>query len=99
MPGPCSRPSWRISRRSGTSPTKTKFHALAFDLVRSRVVLFGGDPGNGNALGDTWSWDGSTWTQTSNFGANPCMRAAMVSTDVQIAMFGGACVDIATRAR
>jgi hypothetical protein len=58
-------------------------------LVRSRVVLFGGDPGNGNALGDTWSWDGSNWTQTSNFGANPRMRAAMVSTDVQIAMFGG----------
>jgi hypothetical protein len=25
----------------------------------------------------------------SNFGASPCMHAAMVSTDVQIAMFGG----------
>ena len=63
--------------------------ALGFDLVRNRVVLFGGEPDNGPALGDTWSWDGSTWTQTSTFGANPCFNAAMVSTDVQLALFGG----------
>jgi hypothetical protein len=77
------------TQQEDTGPSPRKFHALAFDLVRSRVVLFGGDPGTGKALGDTWSWDGSAWTQTSNFGADPCMRAAMVSTDVQIAMFGG----------
>lgn len=77
------------TQQEDTGPSPRKYHAMAFDVVHNRVVLFGGDPGDGNALGDTWSWDGSNWTQTSNFGASPCMRAAMVSTDVQIAIFGG----------
>jgi hypothetical protein len=77
------------TQQEDTGPSPRKFHAMGFDLVRYSVVLFGGDPGNGNALGDTWSWDGSTWTQISNFGASPSMCAAMVSTDAQIAMFGG----------
>jgi hypothetical protein len=77
------------TQQEDTGPSPRQFHAMGFDLVHKRVVLFGGDPGNGNALGDTWSWDGSTWTQISDFGASPCMYAAMVSTDVQIAMFGG----------
>jgi Galactose oxidase, central domain len=70
-------------------PSPRKYHAMAFDVVHNQAVLFGGNHGNGNALGDTWSWDGSNWTQMSHFGASPCMRAAMVSTDVQIAIFGG----------
>jgi hypothetical protein len=40
-------------------------------------------------FGDNWSWDGSTRTQIATFGANPCFNAAMASSDVQIAMFGG----------
>jgi hypothetical protein len=62
---------------------------LAFDLVHNLVVLFGGDPGTLAPPGDTWSWDGSTWTQITTFGPDPCFSAAMVSSDVQIAMFGG----------
>jgi hypothetical protein len=32
---------------------------MAYDQARSEVVLFGGNgPG---ALGDTWTWDGTTW--------------------------------------
>jgi hypothetical protein len=77
------------TQQEDTGPSTRKNHAMSFDLVRSHVVLFGGDSGNGNAIGDTWQWDGSAWTRTSDFGANPCIRAAMVSTDVQIAMFGG----------
>jgi hypothetical protein len=77
------------TQQEDTGPAPRRFHAMGFDLVHNKVVLFGGDPGNGNALGDTWTWDGSNWTQIANFGAAPCIRAAMVSTDVQIAMFGG----------
>jgi hypothetical protein len=65
---------------------------MVFDLVHKSVVLFGGHPDPQVSLvplGDTWSWDGTTWTQITTFGANPCFNAAMVSTDVQIAMFGG----------
>jgi hypothetical protein len=79
--------AWTQQADSGPPPRRG--HALGYDLVRGKVVLFGGDPGTGTPLRDTWSWDGANWTQTSNFGAAARMAAAMVSTDVQIAMFGG----------
>jgi hypothetical protein len=78
------------NQQGDTGPSARWHHALAFDLVHNRVVLFGGNPGDPtSSLGDTWSWDGSAWTQITTFGANPCFNAAMVSTDVQIVLFGG----------
>ncbi len=77
------------TQQQDTGPSPRSHHALAFDLVHNRVVLFGGNAGGLVSLGDTWSWDGSAWTQIATFGANPSFNAAMVSTDVQIAMFGG----------
>ena len=45
-----------------TPPGRTD-HAMAADTRRGRVVMLGGF-GNGAALlGDTWEWDGSSWTQ------------------------------------
>jgi hypothetical protein len=35
---------------------------MAYDAIRSEVVLFGGEANSGT-LGDTWIWNGSTWTQ------------------------------------
>jgi Galactose oxidase, central domain len=79
--------SWIQQQDTGPSPRW--HHTFAFDLVHNFTVLFGGDAGNLVPLGDTWSWDGSTWTQITTFGTNPCFNAAMVSSDVQIALFGG----------
>ena len=36
---------------------------MAYDVARSRVVLFGGLSNNG-WKGDTWEWNGSTWTDS-----------------------------------
>ena len=47
-------------RSPATSPKARANHALAYDLARRRVVLFGGD-----ATGETWEWDGTDWTQRS----------------------------------
>jgi hypothetical protein len=78
------------NQQADTGPSARWQHTLAFDLVHNCAVLFGGNPGDPtSSLGDTWSWDGSAWTQITSFGANPCFNAAMVSTDLQIAMFGG----------
>jgi hypothetical protein len=79
--------AWTQQQDIGPSPRW--HHALAFDLVHNFTVLFGGDPGTLVPLGDTWSWDRSIWTQITTFGADPCFSAAMVSTDVQLALFGG----------
>jgi hypothetical protein len=43
-----------------TSPDPRDGMGLASDAARQQVVLFGGyRPG---LSGDTWTWDGSTWT-------------------------------------
>jgi Galactose oxidase, central domain len=55
------------------SPSPRSLVAMAYDKSRGKVVLFGGvgsDEGctSGNCsqvLGDTWLWDGVTWTQAT----------------------------------
>ncbi len=67
-------------------------HAMAYDSIRGRVVLFGGSGGGVPALGDTWEWDGNTWSliQTP---ASPAPRAghAMAFDSLRgvVVMFGG----------
>jgi len=51
-----------------TSPIARWGHALAFDPQRGKTVLFGGygpQWGSGDALGDTWEYDGVNWVETS----------------------------------
>src|SRR2546425_1564728 len=49
------------------SPSLRYAAAMAYDPVTQRVVLFGGTVVTGGQaatpLGDTWTWDGSDWTQ------------------------------------
>lgn len=55
--------------------------ALAYDEARHRLVLFGGYRGAGRdrvRLGDTWEWDGSTWSLASRTGPTARNNAAMV---------------------
>lgn len=42
-------------------------HAMAYDVARKRVVLFGGK-GFSDDLADTWEWDGTAWKQISVVG-------------------------------
>lgn len=55
-------------------PTARAHHAMAFDPVRGNTVLFGGQdffPSSGVTayFDDTWTWNGTAWTQ-----ANPANR-------------------------
>jgi hypothetical protein len=36
---------------------------MAYDAVRGRVILSGGIGAKATIFGDTWEWDGSTWTR------------------------------------
>ena len=50
------------------SPTPRWAHALAYDPILGKTILFGGygpEYPTGNALGDTWEYDGSNWVETS----------------------------------
>lgn len=73
-----------------TGPSARAFHCMAYDLVSERVVLFGGEAQDGTASGDTWALEGDVWTQVAHFGAPASSRAAMVGTDVGLALFVGA---------
>jgi hypothetical protein len=52
-----------------TSPPARREHAMAYDVDRDRVVLFGGEDPSGQLLQDTREWDGQTWLQMAP--ANP----------------------------
>jgi hypothetical protein len=49
------------------SPSPRGYPGMAFDEAAGNIVLFGGSSANvfgpGTCLGDTWTWDGTTWTQ------------------------------------
>lgn len=51
------------TQEDAVAPSPRQQHALAYDRVRNVTVLFGGLTGIlGPSMGDTWEWDGTTWT-------------------------------------
>ncbi len=60
-----SVPSVDAPLRPATSPSARIGYAMAYDPIRQEVVLFGGFTvgGLGGLLNDTWTWNGSNWTQ------------------------------------
>jgi hypothetical protein len=83
--------SWE-QRNPLHSPAARYSHAMAYDSLRGKVVLFGGDDGAANA--ETWEWDGEDWTEIVTATA-PAARYshAMVFhgtvTQGKILLFGG----------
>jgi hypothetical protein len=65
---------------------------MAYDAARGVTILFGGKNWTFNALGDTWEWDGTTWTQLFP-GHSPAPRAihdmAYDPVRQRVVMFGG----------
>ncbi len=73
QPGFCAQPVWVRS----TMVPRTG-HAMAYDSGRNRLVLFGGRaiPDDftvpmGDALGDTWEFDGSVWRKVAEYTPDP----------------------------
>jgi hypothetical protein len=64
---------------------------MAYDPFRQVTVLFGGWDNNFNPLGDTWEWNGQTWTRLTSAGPTPRFGATMVFDDERREMlfFGG----------
>lgn len=50
---------WSL-RQPSSSPGGRAWHAMAYDGARQNVVMFGGY--HGGEPTDTWTWDGTTWT-------------------------------------
>ncbi len=92
---PTSTDTWEWNGTAWTKsstqlPTARRWHAMAFDELRSRTVVFGGE---GTAiLGDTWEWDGIRWRQMATTGPTARKAYAMVRDPARnrTVIFGGA---------
>ncbi|MGE3106984.1 MAG: GC-type dockerin domain-anchored protein [Phycisphaerales bacterium] len=75
------------------SPRPRREAAMAFDSARVMLVLFGGHYGRitSSELGDTWEYDGNTWTQRMIPGPAPRGGACVAydSTRHRVVIFGG----------
>lgn len=79
---------WTQVADTGASPRHG--HAMAYDSLRQRTVLFAGvsPDGLGN---DTWEWDGGAWTQVADTGPAPRVTHAIAYDSVRhrVVLFGG----------
>lgn len=55
-----ANPAWTLLSSGG--PPARYDHAMVYDALRDRTVLFGGRNAAGTALGDTWIWNGTSWS-------------------------------------
>jgi hypothetical protein len=73
------------------SPPARFGHAMAYDEVSKKVVMFGGWSDSGTAS-DTWLWDGANWTEVQG-SAGPSARAnaamAFDTVSGEMILFGG----------
>jgi len=83
-------PKW-TQVTSATAPPARYGSALAYDIARGLVVVFGGI-GSDGYLSDTWEWDGVSWTQRTPPTSPPACFAPVASYDVirgVTVLFGG----------
>ncbi len=71
--GPGSAPA------AGQPPARTDA-AIAYDAADGTVVLFGGE-GKSGSLGDTWTWNGTSWTQEHPATSPPALSGAQMTYD------------------
>lgn len=68
-------------RRNVSGPSGRWGHMMAYDYSRNVTVLYGGSrnpsSSGGNALRDTWEWDGAEWIERAITGPQPRQQGAM----------------------
>jgi hypothetical protein len=100
-PGPWATDTWEWDgtrwTRVATAGPAGRVAAMVYDAPRQRIVMFGGvgaPPGQGQPqpnYGDTWAWDGRSWTLLATDGPAPRDRHAMAldSRKGVILLYGG----------
>ncbi|MGE0402279.1 MAG: kelch repeat-containing protein [Kofleriaceae bacterium] len=66
-------------------------HAMAYDPIRERVLLFGGQSDTA-IVGGLWSWSGTEWTKLSSTIEPPARAGAQMAWDAarrRMVLFGG----------
>jgi hypothetical protein len=86
-------------RTPAHSPPARESASAAYDAATQTTVLFGGahcyNPGNGyrcDPFGDTWTWDGTDWTEQTPVHSPPARMSSSMAYDVatgDVVLFGG----------
>jgi hypothetical protein len=74
----------RVPAHSPVPPAPRVGAAVAYDQARGTMVLFGGSTGGGNesvTVNETWTWDGSYWTQQHPRTSPPRSRDGVMAYD------------------
>ena len=83
--------SWDQQKDSNEEPNGREGHAMAYDSVRGKLLLFGGFNGSATT-NETWEWDGTIWKKL-NPATKPSARSGhgMVyeSARGKVLLFGG----------
>ena len=74
-----------------TGPGARANFGLAYDIARSKTVLFSGNIYSGSVASDTWEWDGTIWALRSTSGPTPrnCFGMDYDSRRNKAVLFGG----------
>ncbi len=65
---------WKHRKSAAVGPVARVKHAMAYDEANQRVILFGGWNDQEGLLGDTWAWDGESWTEIESNSGRPAPR-------------------------
>jgi hypothetical protein len=89
--------TWRKPQIEGNTPRTRRGHAMAFDPVSGRVLLYGGsDLRSTQARADFWAWDGTDWTELSSDATPGARTGAVMAWDAarsRLVLFGGRRID------
>lgn len=83
--------NWTQKPPGASAPSRRGAHRMAYDEARGEVILVGGyNTPSQTTLADTWSWDGTTWTQYGLLATSLCDQSLVYDAARQrIVMFGG----------
>lgn len=81
--------AWSQVANAASSPGGRLGTNIVYDSARGKCVLFGGILSN--TFGDTWEWDGTTWTNRSVSGPSPRQVFGMVYDSLRhrTVLYGG----------
>jgi hypothetical protein len=86
--------TWTRVATSAASPPAGWGGTMAYDAANGTVVVYDGevDAGGGDFLDETWTWDGTTWTEQAPATSPPSRFGAYMAYDAAtgtVVLFGG----------
>jgi|SRR5215211_3997511 len=82
---------WLWTQKEDIGPSARFGYAMAYEVARQRVILFGGSGAGTTRFNDTWEWDGDAWTQVADMGPSVRWYSGMTYDDShqRLVLFGG----------